>query len=255
MKRGKFALLITLFVMVFFYLPVVIVAINSFNSARFGGEWKSFTLIWYSKLFADKNIWSAFMNSLLIAFSSAVLSMILGSVAAFALEKYKSRFQTIHRMLLFSPLVVPDILIGMSLLIFFVAVKIQLGLMTVFLAHVTFSISYVAMVVLARLQDFDSSLYEAALDLGAGRFNAMRLVVIPLVFPGILAGGIMAFTLSIDDFVITFFVSGAGAATLPGYIYSMMKHGFPAVINSLSVLFVIATFFLVLMSRKFLVKQ
>jgi spermidine/putrescine transport system permease protein len=111
------------------------------------------------------------------------------------------------------------------------------------------------MVVLARLQDFDSSLYEAALDLGAGRFNAMRLVVIPLVFPGILAGGIMAFTLSIDDFVITFFVSGAGAATLPGYIYSMMKHGFPAVINSLSVLFVIATFFLVLMSRKFLVKQ
>lgn len=255
MKRGRIAFLITIFVLVFFYLPLVVVALNSFNSARFGGEWKGFTFVWYSKLFADKNIWNAFFNSMIVALSSAVVSMIIGTLAAFAMDKYKTKFQTVHRVLLFSPLVVPDILVGISLLLFFVAVHIELGLFTVFLAHVTFSTSYVAMVVLARLQDFDSSLYEAARDLGTGWFKAMRLVVIPMVFPGILAGGIMAFTLSIDDFVITFFVSGAGSATLPGYIYSMMKHGFPAVINSLSVLFVLATFSLVLLGRKFLVRQ
>jgi spermidine/putrescine transport system permease protein len=236
-------------VLVFFYLPLIILSVNSFNDSRYGGPWNGFTCRWYVRLFQDRQIWHALQNTLVIAVGATVVSMIFGTIAAFALNRYRTRFQMTHYGMIYSPLIVPDILMGMSLLLFFVALNVNLGLFTIFLAHVTFCISYVAMVVLSRLQDFDFSLMEAAQDLGASHWTAFRRVMLPLLMPGIAAGGLLAFTLSLDDFVVTFFVAGPGSTTLPIHIYSMMKHGAPAVINALSVILLLVTFVLVSASR------
>jgi spermidine/putrescine transport system permease protein len=249
MKRSRVPFFTTITVLVFFYLPLIILSINSFNDSRYGGPWKGFTFRWYVRLFHDPQIWHALKNTLLIAVSATLVSMMIGTLAAFALHRYRSRLQMVHYGMIYSPLIVPDILMGMSLLLFFVALKVKLGLFTIFIAHVTFCLSYVTMVVLSRLQDFDFSLIEAAQDLGANGWTAFRRILLPLIMPGIAAGGLLAFTLSLDDFVITFFVSGPGSTTLPIHIYSMMKHGAPAVINALSVILLLITFVLVSASR------
>lgn len=249
MKHSRVPFYTTIAVLIFFYLPLVILSVNSFNDSRYGGPWRGFTVRWYVRLFQDQHIWNALKNTLIIAATATLVSMVIGTMAAFALHRYRSRLQMTHYGMIYAPLIVPDILMGMSLLLFFVALKVKLGLFTIFLAHVTFCISYVAMVVLSRLQDFDFSLIEAAQDLGAGQWTAFRKVMLPLIMPGVAAGGLLAFTLSLDDFVITFFVAGPGSTTLPIHIYSMMKHGAPAVINALSVILLLVTFVLVSASR------
>ncbi|HOK01387.1 MAG TPA: ABC transporter permease [Spirochaetota bacterium] len=249
-KRSRFPFYVTVAILVFFYLPIIIVFMQSFNASRFGGAWKGFTLLWYYRLFADKNIWHALSNTFVIAFGSTFVSIILGTMAAFALYRYKTKLQITHNILIYLPLVIPDILMGISLLLFFVSLRIELSLFTILLSHITFCMSYVAMVVLARFQDFDYSTFEAALDLGATWWIAVKRVLVPYLGPGIAAGGLLAFTLSLDDFVITFFVAGPDSTTLPLYIYSMMRHGSPSVINALSVLMVIFTFIVVFISKK-----
>jgi len=246
MNRSRLPLITTLVVLVFFYLPILVLIANSFNAARFGGGWGGFTFDWYVKLFQDRPIWAAFRNTMVIALTSTLSAMVLGTLAAFALHRYDSRLQRTHYILMYSPLVVPDILMGMSLLLLFVASGFQLGLLTIYLAHVTFGMSYVAMVVLARLQDFDFSVIEASQDLGAGWWDTTTRVLLPMLAPGIAAGGLLAFTLSIDDFVITFFVAGPGSTTLPIRIYSMIKHSrnIP-IINALSTLLLVVTVFAV----------
>lgn len=236
----------------FFYLPLLIVLVNSFNKSKYGGEWKGFTFDWYGQLFSDVHIWGAFCNTLLIAVAATIVSTVLGTCAAFALHRYKDKLQFLHYLMIYSPLIVPDILMGMSLLLLFVSLKVKLGLFTIILAHISFCLSYVAMVVLGRLQDFDFAIVEAAYDLGASRWQAYSKVVVPVLAPGIIAGALFAFTLSIDDFVITFFVAGPGSTTLPIYIYSAMKHGAPAIINALSVVFLAMTFALVYISQRLL---
>lgn len=237
-------------VLLFLYLPLFIVIFQSFNASRFGGEWTGFTLKWYALLFRDRNIWDAIVNSLLIAAGSSLTAIILGTMSAVALTFFKTRLQVFHRSMIYIPLMVPDILVGISLLILFVALRMDLGLATIFIAHVTFCVSYVAMVVLGRLQDFDFTVIEAAMDLGASWPAVIRRILLPLIAPGVLAGGLMAFILSVDDFVITFFVSGPGSATLPLYIYSIMRHGTPIVINALTTLFLAVTFLIILISKK-----
>jgi spermidine/putrescine transport system permease protein len=251
MKRSRFPRLTILAVLVFFYAPIAVLVINSFNASRFGGTWEGFTLKWYGKLWDNDDIWSALRTSLEIAALASVASMILGTIAAFALHRFRSRLQKIHLGALTVPLVMPDILMGISLLLFFVALGVPTGFTTIWIAHVTFCLSYVAMVVLGRLQDFDFTLVDAARDLGAGRWEAVRRVVLPLLAPGIVAGGLLAFTLSIDDFIITFFVQGPGTTTLPLRVYSMMKvsQNMP-VINALSTLLLAVTFVVVAASLK-----
>ena len=243
MKRSAIPLLTTLFVLVFFYLPILVLVINSFNASRFGGTWEGTTLDWYRLLFQEASVWRALRNTLVIAVGATFASVALGTTAAFALHRYQTRLQHLHYTLIYTPLVVPEILMGMSLLLFFVATGLELGLFTIFLAHTTFCISYVAMVVLARLQDFDFSIIEAAQDLGAGWRTTAWRVLLPLLAPGLAAGGLLAFTLSVDDFVITFFVAGPGSTTLPVRIYSMIKHSknMP-MINALSAILLIVTF-------------
>jgi spermidine/putrescine transport system permease protein len=256
MKHSRAPLITTILVLLFFYLPILLLIGNSFNTSRFGTSWQGFSWKWYELLFRRDDLWIALKNSLLVACCASLGAMILGTSAAFALHHFRSRLQTQHQILLTLPLVLPEILIGMALLSLFVAIRLPLGLFTVGLAHVTFCLSYVALVVQARLQDFDFSVMEAARDLGATRSQAFFRVLLPLLAPGILAGGLLAFTLSIDDFVVTFFVSGAGSDTLPLKINSMIRHSKELpVINALSSLLLLLTFLLVATAQKLLKKS
>ena len=252
MKRNPFPLVVLMTVLAFLYLPIVVLTANSFNLSRFGGTWEGFTLSWYRLLILDNEVWIAFANSLLIATGATLASCVLGTTAALALHKWSTRLQNVHYGLIYTPLVIPEILMGISLLLTFTAVGMNCGLHTIFLAHTTFCVSYVTMTVLARLQDFDDSLIEAARDLGATAWVSFLKVQFPLLLPGIVSGGLLAFTLSIDDFVITFFVAGPGSSTLPLKVYSMIKHSpkLP-VINCLSTAMLLLTFILVLASRAF----
>ena len=252
MKRNHFPLIVLVLVLLFLYLPIVVLTANSFNASRFGGTWDGFTVKWYRQLLSDQQVWVALGNSLLIATGATLASCLLGTSAALALHKWDSRLQSVHYGLIYTPLVVPEILMGISLLLTFTAVGMDCGLHTILLAHTTFCVSYVTMTVLARLQDFDDSLIEAARDLGANAWVSFRKVQLPLLLPGIISGGLLAFTLSIDDFVITFFVAGPGSSTLPLKVYSMIKHSpkLP-IINCLSTVMLLLTFLLVLASRAF----
>jgi spermidine/putrescine transport system permease protein len=241
MKRSRLPLVTTLAVLAFFYLPMGVLILDSFNASRFAGQWGGFSFKWYLRLLHERDIWHAFRNTMLVAGVATLSSTVLGTAAAFALHRYATRLQRLHYVLIYTPLIVPEILMGMSLLLFFVTLKLPLGLGTIMVAHITFCISYVTMVVLARLQDFDFSLVEAAMDLGASGWVTFRRILLPLLGPGILAGALMAFTLSIDDFVITFFVAGPGATTLPIQVYSMIKHGATPLINALSTLLLTVT--------------
>ncbi|MDR0362798.1 MAG: ABC transporter permease [Planctomycetota bacterium] len=249
MKRSLFPFLTLCFCLLFFYLPLAVMMVGSFNNSRFGGPWRGVTLRYYTSLFRDREIWVCLENTLIIAVASTIVCMALGAAAAFALHYFRSKLQFIHQALVYAPLVIPEILMGMSLLLFFVALEADLGMWTIFAGHVTFSMSYVALTVLGRLQDFDFTLIDAARDLGAGTWTAVWKILIPLIAPGILAGGLLAFTLSLDDFVVTFFVSGTDSKTLPIYIYSSIKHGSPTKLNALSTILLIVTFLGAFISR------
>jgi spermidine/putrescine transport system permease protein len=251
MRRSRWPFIVTVAVLLFFYLPIIILMVNSFNASRFETGWQGFSLIWYKRLLHEPEIWRAAKNSLIIATGATALSLLIGTTAAIALHRFsRSRLQNFHFGLIYTPLVVPEILMGISLLMVFVAAGIKLGLFSIFLAHVTFCISFVAMTVLARLQDFDQSIVEAAQDLGAGWWKTTRKILLPLLLPGLVAGGLLAFTLSIDDFVITFFVAGPGSTTLPIRVYSMIKFGSPPLINALSTILLVLTFAAVAASQR-----
>lgn len=251
MKRSPFCLTMTVLVLLFLYLPIIMLVVSSFNESRFGGVWSGFTFKWYERLWQEGAMWQALTNSLIIAVSATITSTILGTCAAFALHRYKTRWQKVHYSLIYIPLVIPDILMGISLLLFFVILNIKLSLFTIYIAHTTFCVSYVTMVMLSKLQNFDFSMVEAAKDLGANTSTVIRRILLPLLTPGLVAGALLAFTLSIDDFVITYFVAGQGATTLPIYVYSMIKFGSTPIINALSVIIILLTFIIVAVTQYF----
>ena len=251
MRRSRAPLLVTVAVMAFFYLPIFFLVLNSFNSSRFTSQWQGFSMKWYQRLAEREDLIESLGTSLKVAAISAVASMILGTGAALALHRHRSRLQDAHRLLVTVPLVIPDILMGMSLLLLFVALGVDLSMTTITLAHITFCMSYVTLVVLARLEGFDFTLLEAARDLGATRVQTFVKVALPLLAPGILAGGLLAFTLSIDDYVVTYFVKGPGSDTLPTLVYSMIKKSKELpVINALSSLMLVLTFTVVAVSQR-----
>lgn len=246
MKGVRFSGVLTFFVLLFLYVPIAVLVFNSFNASRFGSLWGGFSLKWYSALFHDRNVWVSLTNTVVVALVSTLCSVIIGSIAGFCLYRYKGRVQRLHYGLVSLPLIFPDILMGMSLLLFFIAIGVRLSLLTIILGHITFSISYVAVTIMARLQNFDFSVVEAAQDLGASRFTILTKIYLPLLGPGLAAGAMLALTLSLDDFVITFFTAGPGSSTLPLQIYSMIKFGKPPMINALSTMFLAATFLVAL---------
>ena len=235
MKRSFVSVVVLGLVLAFLYVPIVLVFVYGFvpNGVSMSffdaqGNFTGFTTKWYNHIFtgnfAIRDLLSSFWLSLTIAGLATLISSVLGTTAALALHRWKDRIQSIHYGLVYVPLVMPDILIGISLLMLFVAMKVECGFWTILIAHVTFCVSYVAMTVLARLADFDDRIVEAAYDLGAGPWTAFFKVELPVLMPGIIAGGLLAFTLSIDDVVITSFVNGAGTNTFPTYVSSMTKH-------------------------------
>lgn len=253
MKASRLPALVLAAVLVFLYLPILLLVVNSFNEARYSSTWGGFTLKWYEALLdrANRDLWDAARRTLLIALASSGTSMVLGTLSACALHWYRSRLQQVNHAVLYLPIVIPDLLMGISLLLFFVALGATLGLVTILIAHITFCASFVTVVVLGRLQGFDENVIAAARDLGASRRVIIRRIILPLLAPGIVAGGLLAFTLSVDDYVITFFVTGPGSATLPLKIYSMVKHSKDLpVINAISTLFLVLTFLIVWISQR-----
>jgi len=231
----------------FLYLPLVIVVVYSFNDSRLNAEWVGFTLDWYRKLFANGEMLQAAGNSLLIALVASAVSTVLGTMAGLALYRYRIR---VLEVLVLTPIAIPEILMGVALLIFFVMLNLSLGLVSVALAHIAFCIGFVAIVVRARLAGMDESLVEAARDCGATPLQAFWHVTLPLIMPGVIAGALMAFTLSIDDFVITFFTAGAGTVTLPLQIYSMIKIAVTPEVNAVSTLLMLLTLMLIVIASK-----
>ncbi|KAF3361410.1 Spermidine/putrescine transport system permease protein PotC [Chlamydiales bacterium STE3] len=241
MKKSPISALVSICIIFFLYLPILILFISSFDSSKYGSDTFHFSFKWYIKLFQERELWRALLNSLIIGIGAALVSCLLGTLSAFSLFRFKTFLQKVHHAFVYVPLIIPDILMGISLLLFFGTIFFPLGLFTVFIAHTTFCISYVAMVVLSRLQHFDFSVIEAAQDLGANGWLIVKKVWLPLLAPSMFAGGLLAFTLSFDDFVITYFVAGQGALTLPLYIYSMIKFGSTPIINALSTLLLLLT--------------
>jgi spermidine/putrescine transport system permease protein len=232
----------------FLYLPIVILVIFSFNVSRYAAAWRGFTLSWYASLFADEAIGAALKNSLIVAGASTLISTVFGTMVALAMERYKFWGKLAFDALLYLPIIIPDIAMAVMLLLFFVLSHARLGLITIIISHVAFNISFVAVVVRARLAYFDITLEEAAQDLYANEWQTFRRVTLPLIMPGILGGALLAFTLSIDDFVITFFTAGPGSTTLPLRIYSMVKFGVTPEINALSSMMLVASMLLVMLS-------
>jgi spermidine/putrescine transport system permease protein len=231
----------------FLYVPLLIVVVYSFNDSRLNAEWVGFTLDWYRRLAADNEMLQAAGNSLIIGLVASLVSTILGTMAGVAMHRYRLRVLPI---LIVAPIAIPEILMGVSLLIFFVLLNFSLGLVSVALAHIAFCIGFVAIVVRARLAGMDETLTEAARDCGATPWEAFRHVTLPLIMPGVIAGALMAFTLSIDDFVITFFTAGAGTVTLPLAIYSMIKIAVTPEVNAVSTLLMLLTLLLIVVAAK-----
>jgi len=236
-----------MFAYAFLYVPLLIVVVYSFNDSRLNAEWVGFTLDWYRTLAGDEQMLKAAGNSLIIGIVASAVSTVLGTLAGLAMPRYRLRLLPI---LIVAPIAIPEILMGVSLLIFFVLLNFTLGLVSVALAHIAFCIGFVAIVVRARLSGMDETLTEAARDCGASPVNAFRYVTLPLIMPGVIAGALMAFTLSIDDFVITFFTAGAGTVTLPLAIYSMIKIAVTPEVNAVSTLLMLLTLVLIVIAAK-----
>lgn len=232
---------------VFLYAPLLIVIAYSFNDSNMNAQWVGFTLKWYQKLLGNSQMLEAAWNSLIIGVSASAVATLLGTMAGYAM--YRFRLKLLPTMVV-APIAIPEILMGVSLLLFFVMVNMTLGLLSVLLAHIAFCIGFVAIVVRSRLSGLDESLIEAARDLGATPWQAFRLVTLPLIFPGIVAGALMAFTLSIDDFVITFFTAGPDSLTLPLVIYTMVKITVTPEINAISTLLMALTLVLILIAAR-----
>jgi spermidine/putrescine transport system permease protein len=234
----------------FLYLPIVVLIIFSFNTQRVNATWEGFTFSWYAKLFTNAKVMTALKNSLIVAAVSTPIATVLGTMGAFAVHRLRFSGRRLIEGGMYIPVVLPEIIMGISLLSLFTAMNFKLGLVTVIIAHITFSMPFVFVTVRARLADMTPTLERAAMDLGADEWLTFWWVTFPLVAPGILAGAMLAFTLSLDDVIITFFASGPGATTLPLQIYSMVRFGVSPEINALSTIILVVTLAMVLTAER-----
>ena len=253
-NKGKFSLSLTILIatLLFLFLPLFVTIIFSFNESK-GGDFTDISLVWYKELiFNSEDLWNSFMNSFIVAITSGLVATLLGTIAAIGIRWYSFKGKAYIQAINFLPMVLPEVIIGVSMLIFFAGIKMPLGLTTIFIAHTTFCLPFVFMIVLSRIDEFDFSIVEAAHDLGATSRQTMTKVISPAIMPAILSAFMMSVTLSLEDFVITFFVSGPGSTTLPLYVYSMIRFGVSPVINALSCVIIIATVVIAFVLRKFL---
>jgi putrescine transport system permease protein len=223
----------------FLYLPILLLVIYSFNASRLVTVWGGFSTQWYASLLRNQQLLDSIWVTLKIAFVSSTVALVLGTLAAVILVRIgRFRGRTLFAGMIYAPLVMPDVILGLSLLLLFVAMGLARGFWTITIAHTTFAMCYVAVVVQSRLLTFDRSLEEAAMDLGAPPFRTFRLVTLPLIMPALAGGWLLAFTLSLDDLVIASFTTGPGATTLPMRIYSQVRLGVTPEVNAISTLLV-----------------
>ena len=245
----------TIAVFAFLYIPILLLVVYSFNDSKLNLHWVGFTTKWYGLLFQNEVLLRAFKNSLIVAGATTVLSVFIGTSAAWLLYRYRFPAQQLIGLLIFIPMVMPEVLMGVSLLVLFVTLGIPLGYGTLIIAHTTFCFPFVLVGVQARLQGLDPALEEAAQDLGAPPLKAFWLVIVPYLMPAIVAGALMAFTLSFDEYIVTIFTSGAESQTLPLKVYGMVRVGLNPQLNALSALFIGITAVLVIGSQFFTRKK
>ena len=228
-------------VYLFLYAPILVLIVFAFNDSRYTVSWKGFTWQWFARLFENRQLVDAALNSMKVAVLSASLSTALGVLAAVSLYRYRFRLRTVLSTSLYVVMISPDIVMGVSLLILFIGLGLTPGFVPLLMAHVTFCLPFVAVTVHSRLRGLDSHLIEAAQDLGASEFEAFRHVILPLAWPAVLGGWLLAFTLSLDDVVISFFVTGQDFEILPLRIYSMVRMGVKPDVNALSAVIIAVT--------------
>jgi spermidine/putrescine transport system permease protein len=248
----------TWLVFAFFYAPILVLIFFSFNDNNNVGIWTEPSLRWYGEMFQDDRVMGALRNSLIVAFIATLISTVLGTMLAIALERYRFRGRGALDGVSYLPIIIPDVTMAVMLLIFFFqafgllrdwfGIDLRAGLLTITLAHIAFSISFVAVVVRARLSQMDNSLEEAAADLYASRWQTFFRVTLPLIAPGVVGGALLALTLSLDDVVVTQFVSGAGSTTLPVYVFGLVRRGVTPLINAVSTVMLVASMLLVALS-------
>ncbi|MCA0431863.1 MAG: ABC transporter permease [Proteobacteria bacterium] len=238
-------------VFAFLYIPIAVLMVLSFNKAGLPTAWGGFSTEWYGKLLANPKIQSAAWNSLTVAVISTLLATALGTLLALGTERAKP--SSLREALLFAPMIIPDIVLAIALLSFFTLIKFTLGLHSIIMAHVVFNIAFVCAVVRARLKSFDWSLVEVSRDLGASAQQTFWRVTLPLILPAVIAGALLAFTLSVDEFIIAYFTAGAGqsSTTLPMQIYAMIRFGVTPEINAMATLIMGFSFLIVLVAQRF----
>ncbi len=239
-------------VFIFLYVPILIVMLFSFSDSSNVGIWGGFTFDWYERMLGNSQLMRALRNSVIVAIVSTIVSTVLGTAAALALERYRRWLgKRPFDALLYLPVIIPDVTMGVMLLIWFAQLQFRLGLVTILFSHIAFNISFVAIVVRSRLANMDDSLEEAAADLYANRWQTFRRVTLPLIWPGVIGGALLALTLSLDDVVITSLVQGPGATTLPVYVFGLIRRSVTPEINAVSTVMLVASMLLVLVSLGF----
>ncbi len=239
----------TFLVYLYIYIPIIILIIFSFNNQKLNISWHGFTTRWYTVLFNDHQVQLATRNTLIIAVVSTLIATVIGTLAALAMQRYRFPGYDASEALMYIPIVIPEVVMGISLLVFFVLLNMKLGLLTITLAHIAFNVPFVALVVRARLHGYDNAIDEAAMDLGANEMTTFRRVTLPTIMPGILAGAMLALTLSLDDYVITYFTAGPGSTTLPLRVFSMVRFMVTPEVNALSTLWVLIVFVILLIGQ------
>jgi spermidine/putrescine transport system permease protein len=283
-RRSPFVLVSTILVYIFLYAPIIVLVLYSFNSSKtnivFKGFIPSFGNVqtvggnivqspcgpfhWFCELSKNREVTNAARNTLTIAFVATIVSTVIGTMAALALQRYNFRLKTFSQVSLYIPIVIPEIVMGIGILTLFSQLfaflnnvlgftgdsRLTLGLGTVIVSHIAFMVPFVTLVVQARLQGFDKSFEEAAMDLGANEWITFRRITFPMILPGVLSGALLAFTLSLDDFVITFFTNGPGSTTLPIYVYGLLRRIITPQVNALSTVWITIVFIAVLLIQQ-----
>jgi spermidine/putrescine transport system permease protein len=239
----------------FLYVPILILVAFSFNDSKLNAVWSGFTLEWYGKLWTNSSVLDAAKITLIVAIISTIAATMIGTLVSVGMYKYHFKGKKALDSALYIPLVMSEIVMGIAFLAFFSMAKIPLGVLTLIIAHITFCIPFVVVVVRARLQGYDRSIEEAAMDLGASEWQTFRLITLPVISPAIVASALLAFTISLDDVIISFFVAGPGSTTLPLQIFSMVRYGVTPEINALSTIMLIFTLVLVVTAEKLRIKK
>jgi len=255
-KKGKTirrasSIIYACLIYIFLYLPIVVVIVFSFNTSKLNLQFEGFTFEWYWKMFENKPLIDSFKNSIIVAVSSTFISVVVGTIASVGMYRYSFRGKGIIDSMLYIPIVIPEIILGISLLMLFTAFNITLGMLTLVIAHVSFSLPFVIVTVRSRMAGFDRSIEEAAMDLGASPIRTFTRITLPIIAPGVVSGAMLALTLSLDDVIVSFFTTGIKSKTFPIQIQGMVRTGVSPDVYALSTLMIVGTIIIMILVNVF----